>query len=230
MEGKHYIPVHMHLHSSHEPSGSIGGHMARAGALGVHHLFTTEHDTRMGEKSNAIHTFRFVTPDLMQQNEKQSWLGFSEPSVGGYRFDTAEEGYTLSLWGGAEITFNSFAKRHCDPLLCRPTVTVYGKAEQGARVTVTFHLSQQPPDFEPARLSLPFTGESTAYRLWELVPDSLGGLDNAFCAFSIKVEGDGDASFTLHHVDFSRELNYEQVHREQIELVKRLSEKHGVTA
>ena len=48
---KQYIPVHMHLHSSHEPSGSIGGHMARAASLGVYHMFTTEHDTRMGEKT-----------------------------------------------------------------------------------------------------------------------------------------------------------------------------------
>ncbi len=57
MSAKRYIPIHMHLHGSHEPSGSIGGHMARSASLGVYHLFTTEHDTRMGEKSNAIRRY-----------------------------------------------------------------------------------------------------------------------------------------------------------------------------
>lgn len=225
---KQYIPVHMHLHSSHEPSGSIGGHMARAASLGVYHMFTTEHDTRMGEKNRAIRVFRFETPELMQKNDTHRWLGFRESDGSEYEFLKAEQGYDLKLSKG-EITFDSFAKHHCDPLLCRPVVTIYGRAEKGADVTVTFRLSQQPPDFKPVSFSLPWQGgDSHTYRLAELVPDAVGGLDNAFCAFSIKVEGDG--AFYLQRVDFDREMNYEPVRQEQLKLVKRLAEKHGVTA
>ena len=49
-----FYPMPMHLHASHEPTASIGAHMQYARALGMRHIWLTEHDVRMGRKVRDI--------------------------------------------------------------------------------------------------------------------------------------------------------------------------------
>jgi len=59
-----YYPIHTHLHCSHEPTASIASHISYAKKLGIHHLWTSEHDTRMGKKEKDLSVFCFSKKEL----------------------------------------------------------------------------------------------------------------------------------------------------------------------
>ena len=123
----HYEPIHLHLHAAFEPSGSMAGHMVCAKALGIRHLWFTEHDVRLGPRQYDIPYFRFDQESLTVEDAPSLCCGFT------YLNDTpVDKGQTVCSDGrpgrllspdtsgevgqdgfsGGGIEFFSDAKRH----------------------------------------------------------------------------------------------------------------------
>ena len=176
-----YLPIHMHLHASHEPLSSIGGHMARAASLGIHHLWLTEHDVRMGTKKEAIEEFCLAGDALtVQMGKREAGFLAAPEGTGTCRAVRDGEGFALRVstergeW--AEAVFFSAGKHHADPVFGRPTVTVDGDFENGEGVAeLVFILSQQPPHFEQVRLCYRKGGIAAGYGQSVLPPLSRKG-------------------------------------------------------
>lgn len=247
-----YYPIHMHLHCSHEPSASLGSHMSHAAALGIRHIWTTEHDTRMGKKKSDIPVFAFPEKQLSVTLANGVVAGFleEEGNDGAYAFEEDTQGVALrisALQGQREsLTFYSKGKTHCDALFAGLTVQM--QATLCGNVRVEYILSAQPPTYKQAKLCyvlgqtpqkddgapvqyLPFPEKTDGAYTFPITKDAgeeVGGLDNALCAIRIVVENGGEMVF--RSFAFQRERNFEQVRQEQIKLAKRLGEKWGVTA
>ena len=52
-----YEPMPMHIHTCHQPGGSMEGHIYNASRLGMRYIRFTDHDTRTGEKKNQVKGF-----------------------------------------------------------------------------------------------------------------------------------------------------------------------------
>lgn len=249
-----YYPIHMHLHCSHEPTASIGSHMSYCKELGIAHMWTTEHDTRMGKKKRDIPLFSFSEKELFITLANGVKAGFKEEENGGrYTFEETKGGLLLRIEASGNeketLLFYSQGKAHSDPLFSRLSVEMNADIEvkAGGQVCVEFILSAQPPTYKQARLCyvlgdlpiregnepvqyLPFPEkENGAYKfpLFENVAEDIGGLDNALCNIRLTVENGGEILF--HSFVFNRELNFEEVRKEQIKIAKALGEKWGVT-
>ena len=78
-----YYPIHMHLHCSHEPTASLGSTMSLCKKLGIMHMWTTEHDVRMGKKKRDVPEFRFSEKELFITLPSGAKAGFKEEENGG---------------------------------------------------------------------------------------------------------------------------------------------------
>lgn len=250
-----YYPIHMHLHCSHEPTASIGSTMSRCKELGIMHMWTTEHDVRMGKKKRDIPEFRFLEKELFLSLPNGAKAGFKEEESGGRReFEETGTGISLRITSRdnekESLLFYSKDKAHCDPLFSRLTVEMEADIDikNRGQVCVAFLLSAQPPTYSQARLCyalgdmptenngepvqyLPFPEKINGkyvFPLSEDVGERIGGLDNALCNIRLIAENGGEILF--HSFTFRRELRFEEVRREQIKLAKTLEEKWGVTA
>ncbi|MBQ2740804.1 MAG: CehA/McbA family metallohydrolase [Clostridia bacterium] len=249
-----FYPMHLHLHCSHEPTASLSSHMSNAAALGIRHFWTTEHDIRMGRRPKDVSEFSFPEKELFVQLENGAKAGFKEEdgNTGTYAFEDGLEGITLRIRAdeneSESLLFHSKGKRHSAPLFARLCVDLdadmIASAERGARITVSFILSAQPPSYTQAELCyvygelptqqenmqfLPFPKkENGVYRfpLTKDASDEIGGVDNALCNIRLTVENGGEMVF--RSLVFHRELNFQEVRAEQIKLAKRLGEKWGV--
>lgn len=248
-----YYPIHTHLHCSHEPTASIGSHMSHCKELGIAHMWTTEHDTRMGRKKKYLPEFRFLEKTLFVEFPNGAKAGFrEEESDGNYAFE--ETNAEISLCIEAEkneresLLFHSKGKAHSDPLFSRLTVELEADItlKRSGQVCIEFVLSAQPPTYQQARLCyvlggiptektdepvqyLPFPekqDERYVFNLAEDVGEEIGGLDNALCNIRLIAENGGRILFKALH--FKRVFNFEQVRQEQKKLVEQLGKKWGV--
>ncbi|MBQ8685067.1 MAG: hypothetical protein IJ514_02705 [Clostridia bacterium] len=250
-----FYPIHMHMHCSHEQSASIGSHMSYAAGLGIRHLWTTEHDTRMGKKKKAVPVFYFPKKELFVTLENGAQIGFKEDegNSGRYTFEETEEGISLRLSAASDqresLFFYSQGKLHSDPLFSRLTVEMNADMvapfDENGRVIVEFILSAQPPTYTQAKLCyvtgplprggvnvqyLPFPEKTNGvYRfpLYQDASEKIGGLDNALCNIRLVVEK--GAKMVFRTFAFHRELEFEAVRQEQIKLAEKLGKKWGVT-
>ena len=250
-----FYPMHLHLHCSHEPTASIGSHMSRAAALGVHYIWTTEHDTRMGQKAKGFPLFSFPEKELFTTLENGVKAGFKEEdgNTGSYIFEESESGISLRICAQKNqresLLFYSAGKRHCDPLFSRISINLKADIipclKENGRVMVEFILSAQPPAYQQVTAcyvlgEIPENRENTQYlpfpkkqdgsycfNLTEDVSAGIGGVDNAFCNVRLTVENGAELQF--YSFAFNRELNFQEVREEQIKLAKKLGEKWGVT-
>ena len=228
-----FYPTHLHLHCSHEPTASLGSHMSHAAELGVRHLWTTEHDTRMGQKPKDISLFAFPEKQLFVQLANGAKAGFKEEddNTGDYAFEDDLNGISLRVLAGKNeresLLFHSTGKRHSAPLFARLCVDldadILANVEKGARVSVSFILSAQPPTYTQAELCyvygelppsqpnvqyLPFPiKEKGVYRfaISKEVSEEIGGLDNALCNVRLTVENGAEILF--RSMAFHRELH-----------------------
>lgn len=245
-----FCPIHMHLHCSHEPTASIGSHMSNAVKLGIQHIWTTEHDTRMGKKKTDIPVFAFPEEKLYTVLPNGAKAGFieSENNNGSYAFQKTERGIewhiTANQGERERFTFHSQGKKHCDSLFSRLSVGL--DADIRGNACVEFILSAQPPTYTQAKMCYTFAvpaqkEENTQYLpfpkkengeyyfpLYMDVSEEIGGLDNALCSIRITVQDGGEIIFRSFR--FVRELNFEQVRAEQKKIAKKVGEKWGVTA
>lgn len=245
-----FYPIHMHLHCSHEPTASIGSHMSNALKLGIRHIWTTEHDTRMGKKKADIPVFVFPEEKLYSVLPNGAKAGFieSESNNGSYAFETTDTGIQLRITakqGEREsFTFHSQGKKHCDALFSRLSVQM--DADIRGKVYVEFILSAQPPTYTQAKMRyaigvstqkeentqyLPLPSKENGvynFPLYTDVSEEIGGLDNALCSIRITVQDGGEMMFRSFR--FIRERNFEQVRTEQKKIAKKVGEKWGVTA
>lgn len=249
-----FYPMHLHLHCSHEPTSSIGSHMSYASKLGIRHIWTTEHDTRMGQKSRPIHVFSFPEEQLFVTLANGVKAGFREESnTGSYAFEETKTGISLRICSQENqcesLLFHSVGKKHCDALFARLAIELDADVtpciENNGRILVEFILSAQPPSYKQAVLCytlgetperrentqyLPFPEkENGVYRfnLTKDVSEEIGGVDNALCNIRLTVENGAEILF--HSLAFFRELNFQEVREEQIKLAQKLGEKWGVT-
>ena len=250
-----FYPMHLHLHCSHEPTASISSHMSHAVELGIRHIWTTEHDTRMGKKAKDIPVFAFPEKQLSVALDNGAVAGFmqDEGNNGAYAFEEVEHGIALRLSARENerqgMLFYSERKRHCDPLFSRLSVTLNADIdlipEGNGRVVVEFKLSAQPPSYQQVKLCyvagklpeeaknvqyLPFPEKQDGAYVFNLTKDvgeEIGGIDNALCSIRLIVENGAEMRF--YSFTFDRELNFQEVREEQIKLAKKLGEKWGVT-
>lgn len=249
-----YYPIHTHLHCSHEASSSIGSHMSHCKELGIEYMWTTEHDTRMGKKKRDIPLFSFAEKELFTTLANGAKAGFLEEENGGkYEFLEREKGFDLFIQaneGEKEcLFFHSQGKAHSDPLFSRLSVEMKAdiNVKAGGQVCVEFILSAQPPTYKQARLCyvlgempvvngdepvqyLPFPEKKNGrytFILYKDTDEKVGGVDNALCNIRFIAQNGGEISF--HSFAFHRELNFEEVRREQIKLAEKLGQKWGVT-
>jgi len=251
-----YYPIHTHLHCAHEASASIGSHMSYAKRLGIHHIWTTEHDTRIGKPKGEYLHFFFPRAELFTQLPSGRQAGFQEIEENSGKYSFAETGKGIELHMTAEagqresMFFHTQGKAHSDPLFSHLTVEMDADLEiaDGGQVCVDFVLSAQPPTYQQARLRYvlgampePKPEEPEQYvtfpektdgiyrfSLTEDVCDTIGGLDNALCNLYLVAEN--GAKIRFRSFRFFRELEYEKTRQAQIALTKKLTEKWGVTA
>jgi hypothetical protein len=227
--------------------------MSHAAALGIKHIWTTEHDTRMGKKKKAIPLFYFPKKALYITLPNGAQVGFKEENGnnGYYAFEDTEKGVSLRV-GAKEneresLYFYSQGKAHSDALFSRLTVEMNADMvapfEKNGRSMVEFILSAQPPTYTQAKLcyvlgEMPKEEENVQY-LPMPVPqngtyrfplcidasEKIGGVDNALCNIRLVVENGAEILF--HTFSFKRELEFEQVRQEQIKLAQQLSKKWG---
>ena len=254
-----FYPMHMHLHSSHEPAASIGSHMAHAASLGIKHLWLTEHDVRMGTKKRSLNKFSLFRHKLFDELPNGVRAGFKvdDEHTGSYAFIDEESRVfvELSAKQGEKgvLFFYSKQKSHCDPLFAEINVKMDADIELSADggFTVEFVLSAQPPSFKQAKLCY-FIGEHKEIRsdeaikylpmpdknsegkyvfsLTEDTSDEIGGLDNALCFIRLITEGNsGDSKIIFRSFEFERKLNFEPVRQRQIQVAQAVGKIHGVT-
>ncbi len=253
-----YYPMHMHLHASHEPTASIGSHMAHSAALGIHHLWITEHDVRMGRKKRGLPEFYFPKRKLFVEFPNGVRAGFKHlpESTGNIAFVDEADGISLDITaknGERELLcFYSIGKNHCDPLFSGVKIRLDADIAlaKGAVFAVEIILSVQPPSFEHARLiyktdiDAPYDGDNVRYlpmpdadadgrytlEVTADATDAVGGLDNATCYIRLLLDGGrGDSRVRFRRFCFLRSLDFEPVRQEQIKVAEQVGKKWGVT-
>ncbi len=251
-----YYPIHTHLHCSHEASASIASHMSHCKELGIAHMWTTEHDTRIGKPQGKYFCFFFPEKSLFVRLPSGRGAGFQEyeTNTGEYTFAETENGIVLNVSAKKNeresLLFHTKGKVHSDPLFSRLMVELNAdiSVKAGGQVCVEFVLSAQPPTYKQARLCyvlgelptdktdepvqyLPFPKKENgkyAFKLYEDVGEEIGGLDNALCNLNIIAEN--GAEIAVCGLDFYRELEYQKTRQAQISLLEKLGKKWGIKA
>ena len=245
-----YYPMHMHLHSVHQPGASMESHMFNAKTLGMQYIHYTDHDTRTGRKSIPVTHFDFSRGEMKYYDTKKSSVSW-EPI--GAPICNAEPGLlTVSNSGSTKaegIYFVSSEKRHTWALLSEVTLTLgfdYDIDEE-SRVIIDIKLSQRPPDhieahyryvigklsdeLPPHTVEVPLAiAPDGIYRL-NLTEDigkeeSIGGLDNAFSTIEIIVEK--NATVRLRRFEIENKYGFNDVIVRQRALAEKIGEKYGV--
>ena len=212
-----YEPMTMHIHTCHQPGGSMEGHMYNARSLGMRYIRFTDHDTRLGgaRKKNPITGFDFTKGKAVIAEKPIAEHGFSffgDPKT------TIEEGkITLKCTSNGEdyercgAYFYSEGTKHTVSLIAEVSVLLGMKFKLSgdAHLYLDARLSQRPPDHKPAHYiycfddhvgaSAPHTvrvpikeNEDGLYTL-NLSDDlrelwEIGGLDNVFDTVLITAE------------------------------------------
>ena len=212
-----YEPMTMHIHTCHQPGGSMEGHIYNAKSLGMRYIRFTDHDTRLGasRKKNPVTGFDFSKGKAVIAEKPVAEHGFS---FFGEQETTVEKGkITLRCTSSGEeyeragAYFYSEGTKHTVSLIAEVSVFLglSFNLSGDAHLYIDVRLSQRPPDHQPAHLVYCFDGfdgqktphtvrlpikqsESGLYTL--NVSDDvrelweLGGLDNVFDTVLITAE------------------------------------------
>ena len=242
-----YYPMHMHLHTIHQPGASMESHIYNAGLLGMKYIRFTDHDTRTGENDKTVKTFDFTRKELQYENDagiKRGWkpIGECEPIADG-------KTVTFSGSGVFGVEFFSDGQRHSRALPAEVSLTLGMKhtISQGSRVILDILLSQRPPEHkeghflyvigEPITEPRPYTASMNIdaspdgiYRLnisrdLERYP-AVGGLDNVFGTISVIIEGEGSVSLSL--LEISSVYGYNDLIVRQRAIAEKIGERYGI--
>jgi hypothetical protein len=250
-----YEPMHMHLHTCHQPGGSMEGHIYNASLLGMRYIRFTDHDTRTGRKSNPIEEFDFTLGEavISDKRGKYGFEFFGEPSVSltdgkmkiTHSCDNAE-------YHKAGAYFVSSGTKHTSTLIAEVTVTLGMRVKTvgDARIYLDVRLSQRPPEHKAAHLiysfgNYPEEGQNTVrlpiseaedgvYKLclsddmrdrWEI-----GGLDNVFDTLLITAEtrNGGYAEIEIDSFKIDAKYGYDDVIVRQRAVADIIGKKYGV--
>ncbi len=247
----------MHLHASHEPTASIGSHMAHSAELGIHHIWITEHDVRMGRKRKELPRFYFPKKALFNEFPRGVRSGFKhlEESTGEIAFEEEEGAIVLDIKAKAgeheALYFYSKGKNHCDPLFSGVKVQMDADISlaNGAVFAVEMVLSVQPPSYDHAKLiyrtdiEKAYDGENVrflplpekengvyTFHVSDDVTEAVGGLDNATCFIRLILDGgEGVSAVRFRTFDFLRELDFEPVRQAGMLVAAEVGRRWGVT-
>ncbi len=243
-----YYPMHMHLHSCHQPGASMESHIYNAKKLGMRYIHFTDHDTRTGRKQNPVTFFDFSRNSLKYDDAKGqsvAWELVGEPL---YIFENG----VLTLTGNEKssgITLVTSGKRHTWALLSEVILTFEfdHECDENSRIIFDIKLSQRPPDHKEAHYKyiIGSLSENTSFCICEtsLAPSEnriyrlnlsediarcpeVGGLDNVFSTLSIILEG--NAKISLHRFEIENKYNFDEVIVRQRELADIIGAKYGV--
>ncbi len=157
-----YYPVPLHMHSVWERNASMEGHFHNARKLGIQHMYLTDHDIRMGRRSNHIDSFDFSKEQLRIEepspdSRRPRWHGFTVREKDEGTSAAVENGAltlkaqsTSSAWTTVRVTFDTSQKRHEWALLGEVMLCLsmqVSPADADTRILVDVELSQRPPEF-----------------------------------------------------------------------------------
>ena len=217
-----YYPMHMHLHTCFQGGASMESQIYNAKKLGMAYIHLTDHDTTLG---------RAYTPTVDFSRRE---LEYKDPNGILIRFDAFGDGQ-LSFAGDAlriaaekEGGMRLWTKKHWHmiTLLADLKLALAAKVEAGeAKLVLTF--SQRPPHMIPAKLEFELTPRQREYEfdLSALVPESMGGLDNALTDIAVWVSG---GSVLLEKMVISCSHDPEVLWQRQRQLAEKIGEKYGV--
>ncbi len=187
-----YHPMQMHLHTCHQPGGSMEGHIYNAASLGMKYIRFTDHDTRTGPKKNPVNGFDFSCGELMHETEKTTFgwevaEGLPSDVPTEYKFVDGRLRVVCGAHDGAsdkwttlhEMSFKSSGKSHTVSLLANVMVRlgVSFTPTENTRLLIGIRMSQRPPEHTPARLvyclgEMP-DGATPHYKYIQLASDGL---------------------------------------------------------
>lgn len=250
-----YEPMHMHLHTCHQPGGSMEGHIYNASRLGMRYIRFTDHDTRTGRGKNPIDCFDFTLgePVISDEKGKYGFEFFGDPEVefseGKMKISASSDGAEYKSFG---TYFFSSGTKHTVSLIAEVALTLglKFKTKGDAHVYLDVRLSQRPPEHIPAHLIYSFDGflktsqgtlrlplsvsEDGVYRL-ELSEDlreqwDIGGLDNVFDTVTVTAEtrNGGYAEIILDDFKIEAKYGYDDVIVRQRAVADRIGRKYGV--
>lgn len=175
---KKYYPVPLHMHSVWERHASMEGHFYNAQKLGIHYMYITDHDIRMGRKQNHIDSFDFeqgIYVDEPMVNNRKRYSGFVREDPCHISFDaglTDETCFTgtkcmkLTLhsdssdsWYCGRVKFDTSQKRHEYALFAKVMLRLALKSTplcNDTRIIIDVKLSQRPPQHKHASIRYVF--------------------------------------------------------------------------
>lgn len=244
-----YYPMHMHLHTIHQPGASMESHMHNAAALGMKYIRFTDHDSRTGIGEKSVTHFDFSRGALEYVDERRVLLGWQP--LGDGQVDAEVGAIKLAANGSsAAISFFSAGRKHTVSLLADVALTLEFTHECDAESAIVLDvtLSQRPPDHKEAHYRYVIGKYDTldcehcfthsiqpsangVYRL-KLSEDiakcaEVGGLDNVFATLSVIAVG--NASLSLTRFEIERKYGYDEVIQRQRALGAKIGEKYGIT-
>lgn len=158
-----YYPIPLHMHSIWERNASMEGHFYNAQKLGIHHMYITDHDVRMGPRHNHISSFDFTKGKLKIEEPSPDPL---RPRWHGFTVKEQDKGTDISFvdnalilqalsdgdtWSTVSITFDSSQKRHEWALVASVYLHLsmqMNQASNDTRIMIDVELSQRPPEFK----------------------------------------------------------------------------------
>ncbi len=164
---KAYYGIPLHMHSVWEREASMEGHFYNARKLGIHHMYITDHDNRMGPRKDHIDHFDFSKGVLKVLEPSKDplrprWHGFTvtkqeegtsiEVSEGALRMEACGEG---EEWTTVSATFDTTQKRHECALLAGTMLHLglqHFILNPDIRIIIDVKLSERPPEFENAHI------------------------------------------------------------------------------
>lgn len=166
---KVYYPISLHMHSVWERTASMEGHFYNAQKLGIHHVYITDHDIRMGRRKNHVDHFDFTKGVLKVEEPSKDPL---RPLWYGFDIVRQDEGTTVVMkdgamfleaisqpsqeeWSAISLVFDSSQKRHEVALLAKTLLHLgmkLSERKQDMRIIVDVKLSQRPPEFKNAHI------------------------------------------------------------------------------
>ena len=250
-----YEPMHMHLHTCHQPGGSMEGHIYNASLLGMRYIWFTDHDTRTGRGNYPIEEFDFTLgkAEIHDKRGKYGFEFFGDPTVS---FSDGKMKLTASSDGteyhSAGAYFVSSGTKHTATLISELSLTLgmRFKLSGDSRIFLDVRLSQRPPEHKAAHLIYSFDGslegdvrtvripinerEDGIYRLaisddmrelWDI-----GGLDNVFDTLLITAEtrNGGSAEIEIDTFRIDTKYGYDDVIVRQRKVADKIGERYGI--
>ena len=252
-----YEPMPMHLHTCHQPGGSMEGHIYNAKQFGMKYVRFTDHDTRVGRKKNQIKSFDFSKEIPVISEKPFAKHGFEFFGNLESRFEEGKLILSCSSeseeYERAGTYFFSDGTNHTVTLIAEVSVLLglRFKLSGDAHLYLDVRLSQRPPDHKPAHLVYSFDGyegqktphteripieknEEGLYRL-ALSDDmrerwEIGGLDNVFDTVLITAETrrGGTCEIILDKFEIEALHSYDEVIKRQRVVADKIGERYGV--